>query len=370
MSNRITTLQQAMREHNLDALMLVPGANMRYLTGIDFLTKLRFMAALIPAEGEAAIIVPTLEQSRAKKGLHIPANIQLWDDGVGPQLALQKAVDKLGLQGKRIGIEESVMRVFELRALEQAHMASNIVDASSLISEMRMVKDADEIRAMRKAVAIVEETLLMTIRHMHVGMTELQIAHIWQEAIRAHGYQPSFDIAVAAGTNGANPHHVNSKRELHVGDLVVMDGGVYVDGYASDITRTVAIGQPNTEKLNIYDLVKQANAAGRAACRPGTTGEEIDRAARDVIEQGGYGEHFIHRTGHGLGIDVHEEPFIVAGSQQPLHPGTTFTVEPGIYVPGLCGVRIEDDILITTDGAESLTTFERNLMIISLVNSQ
>lgn len=370
MSDRIATIQQAMREHHLDALMLVPGANMRYLTGIDFLTKLRFMAALIPVAGKATIIVPTLEQSRAKKSLHIPANIQLWDDGVGPQLALQQAIDKLGLQGKRIGIEDSVMRVFELRALEQSNGAANIVDASALLAEMRMIKDAEELSAMRKAVAVVEETLLMTIRHMHVGMTELQVAHIWQESIRAHGYQPSFDIAVAAGANGANPHHVNSKRELHPGDLVVMDGGVYVDGYASDITRTVAIGEPDAEKLNIYELVKSANAAARAACRPGSTGEEIDRSAREIIEQAGYGPNFIHRTGHGLGIDVHEAPFIVAGSNEPLRPGTTFTIEPGIYVPGICGVRIEDDMVITNDGAESLTTFERNLMIVSLVSSQ
>lgn len=370
MSNRLSTLRDAMREHKLDALLLVPGANMRYLTGIGFLTKLRLMAALIPLEGQPTLVVPALEQARAQKELRIPADMKLWDDGHGPQVALQQAVNSLGLQGKRIGIEDAVMRVFELRALENTGAAANVVDISSMLAEMRMVKDAEELRAMRRAVTVIEETLLMTIRHMHVGMTEQQVAHIWQESIRAHRCQPSFDLAVGAGPNGANPHHVNSERTLHPGDLVVMDGGVYVDGYASDITRTVAVGEPGAEARHIYELVQQANAAGRAACRPGATGEEIDRAARQVIEDGGYGSNFIHRTGHGLGMDVHEAPFIVTGSRDPLRPGTTFTIEPGIYIPGHFGVRIEDDMLITENGAESLTTFERNMFVISLVSSQ
>jgi Xaa-Pro aminopeptidase len=197
---------------------------------------------------------------------------------------------------------------------------------------------------------------------MHIGITELEVAEIWLAAIRASGHAPSFDLAVGSGPNGANPHHTNGTRQLQSGDLVVLDGGVFVDGYASDITRTIAVGQPNAEAVRIYELVREANAAGRAACTAGTTGEAIDQAARAIIEAGGYGPQFIHRTGHGLGIEIHEPPFIVGGSHEPLRPGTTFTVEPGIYLPGVVGVRIEDDMVITEDGAESLTSFPRELL--------
>jgi Xaa-Pro dipeptidase len=164
----------------------------------------------------------------------------------------------------------------------------------------------------------------------------------------------------------ANPHHHNSDRALQPGDMIIMDGGALHNGYASDITRTVALGDPGPEARAIYDLVLAANAAGRAAVHPGANGEEIDRAARAVIEAGGYGSQFLHRTGHGLGLAIHEPPFIVAGSREPLAVGTTFTVEPGIYVDGLGGVRIEDNLVITADGGESLTSFERELIVVSV----
>jgi Xaa-Pro dipeptidase len=179
------------------------------------------------------------------------------------------------------------------------------------------------------------------------------------------GGAPSFGTIVASGPNSANPHHSNGDRPFAAGDLIIMDGGAWHQGYASDITRTIALGQPSVEARRIYELVKAANAAGRAAAtRPGATGETIDQAARQVIEQGGYGPQFIHRTGHGLGMEVHEPPYIVGGSRDPLPVGATFTVEPGVYISGVGGVRIEDDVVVTEEGAESLTSFDRDLIVV------
>jgi Xaa-Pro aminopeptidase len=257
------------------------------------------------------------------------------------------------------------MRVFELRGLEVAARGAQIEDATALLAGLRMVKDADELAAMREAVRIIEAALGQAIAQARAGMTERELAEIWERGIRTAGSLPSFDTTVGSGPNGASPHHANSERRLQPGDLVVLDGGAYYQGYASDITRTIAIGEPSAEARRIYQLVQAANAAGRAAAvLPGTTGTSIDQAARQVIEEGGYGPQFIHRTGHGLGLEVHEPPFIVAGSDAPLPTGTTFTVEPGIYVEGVCGVRIEDDMVITANGAESLTSFERDLIIV------
>jgi Xaa-Pro aminopeptidase len=321
--------------------------------------------ALLPCEGEPALVLPTMEAARAAAAARAPFRQHPWDDADGPAAALQRAAADMGLAGRRIGIEHHVMRVFELRALEAAAPGAAIVDASGLIAGLRMVKDGEELAAMRVAVQIIEDSLRAAIAQARVGMTERELAAIWEAGIREAGSVPSFDTTVASGPNGASPHHANSDRKLQPGDLVVLDGGAYYNGYASDITRTIAVGEPSPEARRIYDLVYVANAAGRAAAAaPGATGESIDRAARDVIEAGGYGPQFIHRTGHGLGMEVHEPPFIVGGSRDPLPIGATFTVEPGIYVAGLGGVRIEDDMAITAGGAECLTAFPRELIVV------
>jgi Xaa-Pro aminopeptidase len=227
-----------------------------------------------------------------------------------------------------------------------------------------MVKDAEELAAMREAVRIVEEALREAIGQIRVGMTERELADIWERAMAARGSAPSFTTIIASGPNSANPHHSNSDRAFQPGDLIVMDGGALYQGYASDITRTIAVGEPSPELRKIYDIVKLANEVGRKATRPGTSGAEIDRTTREVIEDNGYGPQFVHRTGHGLGLEIHEPPYIVAGSAEPLPVGATFSIEPGVYLPGVGGVRIEDDVVITETGMESLTTFERSLIVV------
>jgi Xaa-Pro aminopeptidase len=257
------------------------------------------------------------------------------------------------------------MRVFELRAIEAALPAATIVNADPLIAQLRMHKTADELAAMQRAITVAETSLAQAIAAIRPGMNELQVAELWDNAIRAAGSVPSFDLAVGAGPNGASPHHTNGTRPLQSGDLVVIDGGAVVDGYVSDITRTFAVGTPSPRAKLVYDTVLAANAAGRAAAAlPGATGDSVDRAARAVIVAAGFGDAFIHRTGHGLGIDIHEPPFMVGGDMNLINPGMTFTVEPGIYLPGEFGVRIEDMLVRTADGATTMTSFPRELQII------
>jgi Xaa-Pro dipeptidase len=363
-SDRLTRLQAAMRAAGVDAVAVVPGANLRYLAGLDMHMSERLAVAFFPAAGQAAMALPALEAPRAQGQARFPIQFYPWDDAAGPYGALRQCLAGLGLDGRRLGVEYTAMRVLELRGIEQAAPGVRPEDATPMIAELRMIKDADELAAMRQAVRIVEEALRAAIAEIRVGMTERQLAAIWEREMRERGAEPSFGTIVASGPNSANPHHSNGDRAFQPGDLVIMDGGVWHDGYASDITRTIAVGQPSDEARQIYELVLAANKAGRVHARPEATGAEIDQAARTVIAAGGYGAQFIHRTGHGLGLEIHEPPYIVAGSHEPLAPGATFTIEPGIYVEGLCGVRIEDDVVITTEGAESLTTFERELIIV------
>lgn len=364
--NRLDRLRAEMAVHHIDATVLVPGSNLRYLSGIGFGTKLRLACMVVPRSGQAAMVLPTMEAPRAAAQAQFPIHIFGWDDDTGPSAALAHALNATNVQGGTIAVEHVVMRVFELRAIETALPHARIVNADPLIAQLRMHKAADELAAMHKAIAVAEKALAQALDATRIGMNELQVADLWDKAIRDAGSVPSFDLAVGAGPNGASPHHTNGTRPLQHGDLVVIDGGAVVDGYVSDITRTIAVGEPSARARLVYDTVYAANAAGRAAAQlPNASGDSVDRAARTVISTAGFGEFFIHRTGHGLGIDIHEPPFMVGGDTNPINPGMTFTVEPGIYLPGEFGVRIEDMLVRTNTGADTMTTFPRELRIIT-----
>lgn len=364
MSDRVGRLTEALQRSSFDAIAVVPGASMRYLTGLDMHAGMRLTIVFFPKIGQPAFVIPALELPRAQALVCTPMTFYPWRDDEGPQAALRRCLEDLELTGKCIGTEYTAMRLLELRGIEAAITPVQVEDATTLIANLRMVKDVDELASMRRAVRIVEDALHEAIAQIRVGMTERELAEIWEHAIRAAGSSPSFESIIASGSNAANPHHTNSDRAFQHGDLIIMDGGALYDGYASDITRTVVLGEPPAEARRIYDLVFSANVAGRTAVQPGATGEAIDRAARTVIADGGYAAQFLHRTGHGLGLEMHEPPYIVAGSREPLPIGATFTIEPGIYVAGFGGVRIEDDVVVTPDGGESLTTFARELIVI------
>jgi Xaa-Pro dipeptidase len=258
------------------------------------------------------------------------------------------------------------MRVLELRLMEAGAPAARFESAEEAVAALRMSKDEGELSAMRKAVEIAQNALLATLPAVRAGVTEREIAAELTLQLLRHGSDPEMPFApiVSGGPNSANPHASPSDRPLQRGDLLVIDWGAAYHGYFSDLTRTFAIGQPESELRRIAQLTLEANAAGRAACKPGVTAGEVDAAARQVIEAAGYGKWFFHRTGHGLGMEGHEDPYIRAGNPLVLKPGMTFTIEPGIYLTGRNGVRIEDNMVITESGAESLSDLPRELKVI------
>ncbi len=364
---RLTRLRAAAAEAALDAVVIVPGPNLAYLTGLNFHLSERPTMLLIPTSETARpwFLVPALEATKAD-GLPFTAERFDWSDDDGPEEALQRAV--AASQGvARLGVEGRRIRWLELDALKRAGLRAEIHGADAVFAALRMRKGADEIAHMRAAVAIAEtafQTMLGTIR---AGMTEREVAaELMLQLLRGGTEGMPFSPIVATGEHGANPHAVPEDRPLQPGDLVTVDWGAIVAGYASDITRCLHVaGAPlHPDLAKAHQVVLAANTAGRQTARPGTTGDAVDRAARAVIADAGLGAYFIHRTGHGLGLETHEEPDMKAGETIPLAEGMTFTVEPGVYVPGLGGCRIEDDMVITASGAESLTTLPREPAVV------
>ncbi len=363
MPDRLVRVQAALAAAELDGLAIVPGANMRYLLGLTIHLSERFTVAFCTDDGEIHMVLPELEAPRASAEAQVPVIFYPWTDAEGYEEALTQCIDTIDLDGI-LGVEYTTMRVLELRAIEELRPVG-IVDADPLFSALRMVKDESELASMRRAVAAVEAGLRAAIAFIRPGVTEQEVVKVWEDGMVAAGAAAfSFGTIVASGPHSANPHHTPGDRQLMAGDLVILDGGAVVDGYCSDITRTVAVGTPSADLQQVYAVVKAANAAGLAVVKPGVSGAQIDQAARAVIDAAGFGPQFVHRTGHGLGIEDHEPPYINAADQAPLPRGTTFTIEPGVYLPGRGGVRIEDDVVITAEGGECLTTFERGLIIV------
>lgn len=361
MNDRLIRVTEALAAGELDALALVPGANLLYLLGLSIHASERLAVAFCTTEGEVHMVLPALEEPRAAAEATAPVMFYPWTDAEGYAGALVRCLDAIDLDGV-VGVEYTAMRVLELRAIEEIRAVAT-VNAVPLLSRLRMVKDQSELEAMRRAVEAVEAGLRAAIALITPGISEREIAAEWERAmIRAGADEIAFPTIVASGPNSANPHHTTGHRKLTPGDLVILDGGARVGNRCSDITRTVALGPIGDELRQVYQTVLQANRAGVSVVSPATTGAAIDAAARGIIEAAGYGPCFVHRTGHGLGIETHEPPYINAGETMPLPSGATFTIEPGIYLPGRGGVRIEDDVLVTDDGGESLTTFERELM--------
>lgn len=361
-TTHIEQLRVAMQQAGVPMLAVVPGANLAYLLGLTIHGSERLAVAFVPHSGAIRMVLPALEQPRAESEAQAEIQFYPWHDAEGYQQALQQCAADLALGGL-LAVEYSAMRLLELRAIEEVVQVTT-VDATDLLAGLRMVKDAAELQAMRAAVRIVETGLRAAIEAIQPGVSEREIAEVWERAMREAGSEgPSFATIVASGPNSANPHHTTGDRRLRAGDLIILDGGARVGGYISDITRTVVLGQPSAEAQAIYTAVQAANAAGRAAVRPGASGATIDQAARQVIEAAGYGPQFMHRTGHGIGRETHEPPYIHAASPEPLPVGATFTIEPGVYVAGVGGVRIEDDVVLTAQGIESLTSYERDLIV-------
>jgi Xaa-Pro dipeptidase len=365
-SNRLTKLAAAFKTSSLDALALNVGPSLTYLTGLHFHLSERPVVALFTAGQAPAIVLPELEMPKLAdlpfevNAFPYPENPAEWE-GV-----FRKAIQSLGLDGKSIGVEPRAMRLLEFRQVKAGAPEADFPDASGLVSRLRICKEADEIAVMRRAVKVAQEALQVTLPFIKIDRTEKEVAAELTVQLLRLGSDPEmpFPPIVSAGRNAANPHAAPSDRRLQPGDLLVVDWGARVDGYISDLTRTFALGKADAEWVKIHRIVLEANAAGRAAARPGVACAAVDRAARQVIETAGYGEYFTHRTGHGIGMEGHEEPYLRADNPQLLEAGMAFTVEPGIYLPGRNGVRIEDNLVITEQGAECLSDLPRELQVV------
>jgi Xaa-Pro dipeptidase len=366
MPSRMQRLVEQMGASGIDCVALVPGPNMTYLTGLDFHLSERPVIAFFPASGQPALLVPALEAVKAEQAPQTEAwQVFAYTDEEGPDGACGGACTTLELAGQRLAVEHLTMRVLEMEMVQRESPGVEVVPAESLLSRLRVIKDTDELARMRRAVAIAEEALTRTLSQVRAGMTEQQVAaELMVNLLREGSQGVPFPPLVQSGPNSASPHGATSSRRLKSGDLLLIDFGALADGYISDITRTFAVGALDPELAKVHEIVQAANAAGRAAAGPEVSCQDLDRGVRQVIEQAGYGAYFIHRTGHGIGLEVHEPPYIVAGNDRTLATGMTFTIEPGIYLPGRGGVRVEDDVVITEDGCESLTTYERRLQVV------
>lgn len=354
----------AARSRGADAVAVVPGTNLRYLTGLQYHAGERLTVAVFGVDGRCGFVLPEMEAGRTASQSPIPFALYPWNDEQSPHVAMERLVTDMGLRGRPVAVEHGAMRVFELLALQRAGVGET-PDATPVFFDLRAVKEPSELELMRRAVQIIEGSLDVLLGKIRPGLTERQVASIWlAEVLKLGAEGPAFDFIVASGPNAASPHHGTGDRPLQAGDLVILDGGARHAGYNSDITRTVAVGTPSDLSRRVYDVVLAANTAAREAVRPGMSGKDLDAVARKVIADAGFGPQFMHRTGHGLGMDVHEAPDIATYNREPLPIGSVFTVEPGVYLNGQTGVRIEDDVVLTDSGGISLTNFGRELVVI------
>ena len=355
---------EALTRSGLDGLVLNAGPSLAYFSGLHLHLMERPVVLVLTAGKKPVIVLPGLEAQKLEsvdfdlEAISYPDNPARW------QSSFDEACRQAGLQGLKIGFEPRQLRLLEYRFLETSSPTTSFTSAAEQIAQCRAVKDQDEVSRMQKAVAIAQQSLLAILPRIGAGMSEREVAaQLSIELYRQGSEQPlPFSPIVSAGPNGANPHAAPSARKLQDGDLLIIDWGAVWHGYVADLTRTFAIGSVTQEARRIHALVLKANQAAHAAAQPGAACNAVDRAARSVIEAGGYGASFHHRTGHGLGLECHEEPYIHEGSTVPLKPGMSFTIEPGIYLRGKYGVRIEDDVVITESGCRSLSDLPRELI--------
>ncbi|NEE19783.1 aminopeptidase P family protein [Streptomyces sp. SID7499] len=345
----------------LAGLLVAPGPDLVWLTGYTPPAVTERLTLLVLAAGQdPVLVVPALEAPDAHRAAGAAAlTLRDWTDGKDPYAATAAL---LGASG-RFGISDNAWAL-HLLALQQAMPGSSYASLTDALPMLRAVKDEAELDLMAAAGAAADATFEEIRTVPFAGRPESEVAADLDRLLRRHGHEQVDFTIVASGPNGADPHHEAGDRVIARGDMVVLDFGGLRDGYGSDTSRTVHVGEPTDEERRVHDIVREAQEAGFRAVRPGAACQDVDRAAREVIAAAGYGEYFIHRTGHGIGVTTHEPPYMIEGEERPLVPGMCFSVEPGIYLPGRFGVRIEDIVTVTEDGGRRLNTTARELVIV------
>lgn len=343
--SKLGKLRTALAENNLDAILITSPINRRYITGFT-----GSAGAVIVSENTAIFITDFryTEQAEAQAD-----GFKIVEHKEGIIVEIQKQLQENNV--KKLGFEKDHTTYGQYEAYRAAFDAE-VVPVSGLVEEIRIIKTSEELEIMKKAAKIADDAFLHIQSFIKPGVKEIEVSNELEFFMRKQGaVSSSFDTIVASGYRSAMPHGVASEKEIQSGELVTLDYGALYNGYCSDITRTVAVGEVSDELRKIYDIVLEANLRGVKEIKPGMTGKEADAITRDYITEKGFGKHFGHSTGHGLGMEVHEAPGLSHRSEQSLQPGMVVTVEPGIYVAGLGGCRIEDDIVITESGNERLT---------------
>ncbi|MDI6809713.1 MAG: Xaa-Pro peptidase family protein [Candidatus Eisenbacteria bacterium] len=358
---RVKRARRLLKDFELDCLLIPPSADLLYLTGIKKTQSERLFLFVVPRKGIPCFLAPTLEKDFIKSSTD-SCLIFTWEDGKNPIFPLVDILEAYGSGRGRTAVGDELWSCHQLEMTGVLRRVQ-FVSASPVMSRLRSVKEPAELQLMRKAARLTENVLASTLRVITPGMREEEIAAIILDALGRSGLDEPWAI-VASGPNSAIPHHNSGARKLRRLEPLLLDIGGTYKGYNSDITRTYHVGPPERKFLEIYGIVLEANRIGRAKSKPSVKAFQIDSAVRDSIDKRGFGEFFTHRTGHGIGLRGHEEPYIVNSSAERLRRGMTFSIEPGIYIPGRFGVRIEDIVALTDKGSESLTRFSRALRIL------
>jgi Xaa-Pro aminopeptidase len=356
---RIARAQEEMRRQGIDLLVVGPSSDLRYLTGINAHLSERLNLLLLPAEGRPTFVVPVLEEPNVRSAANL-LDIHAWAETESPsELAGRLAA---GSNGKSIAVSDQLWSGFLLK-LQGELPGASWISAQAVIKPLRVTKDAREIEILAEVSRLTDEAWAEFIEGGPLsGLSETAAMERLSGLMQKRGLGASFGIC-ASGPNAAKPHHHTGERVIEQGDSVIFDWGGELEGYHSDVTRTVFVGQPTEKFRKVYDIVKRANQAMLEAVKPGVACQDLDRTARDLITREGYGDNFIHRVGHGLGMDVHEEPYLVEGNTTPLEVGMVFSDEPGIYIDGELGVRIEDTVVVTEQGGRRLNEATRELTV-------
>lgn len=358
-------LQQLLADQQLDVAYLSDPMTIKYLTGFGSDPVERVLALLVFADQDPFLFGPALEVE-AIKGTGWPYPVYGYLDHEAPFKMIADQVQKRIANPTKWGAELGFLTVTRLRALEEQFPAAHFdFDLTPAIERMRLIKSADEIEKLNEAGKWADFAFQVGFDAVKVGQTEQAVAAELEYALKKHGImQMSFDTLIQAGPHAAEPHGATSSRQIENNQLVLFDLGTIYDGYISDASRAVAVGALNDQQKDIYQVCLEAQLTAQAAAKPGMTAAELDKVARDVIEQAGYGEYFIHRLGHGMGMSEHEFPSIMEGNDMQLEPGMCFSIEPGIYIPGVAGVRIEDCVHITEDGCLPFTHTSKELQVV------
>ncbi|MBN1330432.1 MAG: aminopeptidase P family protein [Candidatus Heimdallarchaeota archaeon] len=349
-------LQELIVKSKTDCLLLFPGVDLFYATGLNIHQSERLAVSILPKEGEPIFICPSFEKSRMKKSLQT-GSIETWEEDENPFELLGSIIKDQEI-GKKVALDNKLWFEWFLNIKKQLP-ETNFCGSTEIVTAARIIKSAQEINIMRKATQIASEAIIRSFRQVKAGMSETEVSNIVKEELSKEG-TPAFSL-VQSGPNSALPHGNPSGRTIEKDDVLLIDAGPVYQGYYGDITITSVIGEPSTKFMKIYEIVYGANRAAFEVSKDGELAENVDKAARDYITKTGYGKYFTHRLGHGIGIEGHEPPYIVSGNKLVLKNGMCHTIEPGIYIEGEFGVRIEDDVVVRKDTCEFLFESPRKI---------